>query len=181
MRMRTMASAFLVGLAAAVLVHVNMQPIVAGGADKKLTEYKNAEGKFKILFPGKPKLETTRGLNNVMVYVFSVEAADWAYTLNYYDSPVALGTDNLPTLLSAEIDGIYKGLAGKKAAQKLIKIQGNQAAEHAGTITKPRDMTVRGRSVIVGDRVYNILVLGSADFVKTDSAKKFLESFQVTK
>ncbi|MBI2804336.1 MAG: hypothetical protein HYX68_05050 [Planctomycetes bacterium] len=155
--------------------------LFVGCGEKPLTEYSDGPGKFKVLFPGSPKVETTTGQNNVHVKVFSVESFSWAYTLNYYDSPIPLPKDpNFTQLaMTKEVEGIYTGLKGQKASQTSVKLQNQYAGlDHSGTVTKPKNLNVRGRIYIVGNRVYNILVMGSADKVKGETATKFLDSFK---
>lgn len=164
---------------ATVLIATAVTPAIG---DEKLTEYRNDTGKFKILFPGKPSMSTVKGMGDVMVQVFAVESGGSAYTINYYDSPNPLRDEDSPKLLDGEIDGFYKALAGKKATQKEIKLQDkHKGAEHTGTITKPADLSVRGRTFIVGQRVYNVLLLGPPNFVTAKPAQQYLDSFQVDK
>jgi hypothetical protein len=150
--------------------------LVIGCGEKPLTEYSNPAGKFKILFPGSPHTQTVKGLNNINVNVFSVESSSGAYVLNYYDSPLPLA--GVP--VSEEVKGFYSGLNGQKQTENAITLQEKYSgAEHTGTVTKPKNFNARGRSFIVGNRVYNVVVIGDAEKVKSETATKFLDSFKV--
>jgi hypothetical protein len=147
-----------------------------------IAEFRDPSGKFKAMFPGKPKVQQVVGQNNVKVIVIAVESDSFGYVITYYDLPADLKLDadfhkqGLPT----EVDGIFAGAKGKKESSKLFKLQDRfHGMEYTGTWTKPKDLNVRGRVIFAGSRIYNVIVAGSADKLKTEATTKFLDSFKI--
>ena len=147
-------------------------------------EHIDADGRYKVVYPGKPKMTTGKGQGNLKVYVSAVEGADWALTVNYYDLPA-----NLPTTeefvkkgLLSEARTQFVVNKGMLKSHKYAKFQKEfWSIEYEGTFTKPYEAQIRARSVLVNGRIYNIVVVGSAEFLKSEPAQKFFDSFQVTK
>src|SRR5204863_3935717 len=134
--------------------------------------------KYKVLYPGKPTLQQVQGQNNVQVHLTAVEGPNWAYTVNYYDSATPLPqTDEFAKKgLPQEAMGLFQG-KGELKMHKFIKLQQKyHGIDYTGNFTKPFEAQVRGRSFIVGDRVYNVIVIGSAEMVRGETAQKFLDS-----
>lgn len=155
---------------------------LAGCGEKPLAEFKDPGGKFTIQFPGTPKSLTTKGQGGISVNVLTVEGSSWAYTLTYYDIQANVpDNDNAATIaLFHEVGGIYEGLKGKEDNHEVIKLQDQYVgAEHSGTATHPKDLKVRGRTYLVNNRVYTMIVLGNDDKIKSETATKFLDSFKV--
>ena len=158
--------------------------ICIGCGDKPFAEYNPPGGKFKIQFPGTPKVSTIPAQNNTQVTMHGVEGFSGGYMVNHYDAPgpVPQDADFAQKALSEDIKGMFSAKAkGTVQSQKNIKLQGQyHGIEYVGTITSPRTMDIRGRIYLVGSRVYNTTVMGSTEKVNSENANKFLDSFQAT-
>jgi hypothetical protein len=154
----------------------------AGCGEKPFADYNSPGGRFKVLFPGAPKTQSVAAKAGVNVTVYSVESFFWGYVVTHYDLPA--GANNIPVdalkqTLNAEIDGMFTGAQGQKASSKPVRAQNNHdGMEYEGVWKKPKTMNVRGRTFIVNNRVFNVVVAGSAEKVNSDIATKFLDSFQ---
>ena len=149
---------------------------IAGCGEPKLTEYKSSQGKFKVLFPGTPKLSNQTSRFNVQVQSYHVTLSSGAFLVNYYDddSPVPIPAEAL--LMEAE--GLCKGLGGSLASHQATKLEGKYPGlEFSGNITKPHTGKIRGRHYLVGNRVYTIAVVGTEKTVQSTTATQFLNSF----
>ncbi len=156
--------------------------VAAGCGEQPLNDFQSTKGKFKIKFPGSPKELTAAGRGGVQSHVFSVESPSWAYMVTYYDLPKELPNDEAFARkgLTLEADGIFTGMNGRKEMQDFIKLQDTyHGIEYLGNVAKPFKGQLRGRSYVVGGRVYNTMVLGSAERVKGEAAYGFLDSFKV--
>lgn len=147
-------------------------------------EHADADGKYKVFFPAKPKLSAVKGRANLTIYYSAVERADSTLTVNYYDIPVDLpGNDDFVKRgLLSEARTLLTRSGGELKDHRYVKFQKDYwSIEYGGPVAKPFPAQMRARSVAVGKRIYNVVVLGSPDFIKSEAATKFFDSFQVTK
>jgi hypothetical protein len=156
--------------------------LLAGCGDKPLTEFKDPAGKFKASFPGTPKQSSTPGRNNIQVQMFGAETFSGAYFVSYYDSPAPIPGDAefQKNALTEEVKGIFSAQPnGKIQSSNPIKLQGkHEGLDFVGTTSRPKANTnIRGRSYIVGNRVYITFVLTAAERANAESTTKFLDSF----
>jgi hypothetical protein len=153
----------------------------AGCGEKPLEPFKSPDGKFSVMFPGTPKTQDRIGHNDIKFTSFSVEGLSWGYFVTHYDLPgtIKVTPNNLMEILNAEIDGAFRQAQGEKKSSKPVRLQdAHDGIEFAGIFAKPQKMDVRGRMFIVNNRMYNVMVLGSADRVNSDMATEFLGSFK---
>lgn len=159
--------------------------LVGCGGTAPLAPYQSAEGRFKVQMPGgTAQVKDQTGRNGVRTKAFAAEDRSGGFVVVYYDSPVPIPKDGplLQQMLQAEAQGIYSGLGGTATNSKSITLTtGQQGLEYQANITKPRAGKVRGRTIIDGTRVYNIMAVGAASKVDSADASKFLDSFEITK
>src|SRR5262249_20468653 len=148
-------------------------------------QYTDSDGKYTIAFPSKPKFEVIKGGAGVPVYTAIVQGKTGALTVGYYDAPAVIPTADGPLkkMGLGEARGIFVLGKGEMKSHKHVKFQkGHWAVEFAGVVTAVADipLEVRGRSVLVGKRFYNVVAMGTPNFMKSEEAIKFLDSFEVT-
>ena len=87
-------------------------------------------------------------------------------------------------LLDGARDGVKgpDGLGGGIESEKPVDILGPDDAKVAGreVLVKARKNWVRVRLVVVELRLYQVMVTGTEEAVKSDAAKQFLDSFRLT-
>jgi hypothetical protein len=160
---------------AAVFLLLCLPGIVAAEPPPKA--YRNDAGKFRVQFPGgTPRQTTVTGRHDVKVTSFEVHAPDGSYVVNYHD--VAHDTPADRTL-EAETDDILAGLGGTRNALGPASLGKQPGIEYAADVTRPRPLKLRGRSYLVGTRVYNTLLIGTPEFVSAERATAFLNSFKL--
>lgn len=150
--------------------------------------YSSSDGKYKISFPGKA-METTQdlpgGLGKMKMAV--LESAGGAFLASHMPMPFPgePTEEQIKTVLSATAKGVagsQKG--GKITAEKEIKLDNKYLGRDVFvTFTlpdgKPAMLNVR---IFIADKtLYQTMVLGPEDVVKSKDAEQFLKSFELTK
>ena len=170
MRTRIVA---LAALAAAVAV--------ASGQDFK--QYASGAGKYKAMFPGIVKTETTdiqAGKDTLKLTLDSVELkGDTVFMVSYVDAADDVAKKPAGPRLDKVRDG-NKGAAGKVIEDKEITL-GEEKYPGRDILIETPGGYIRNRAVIAGNRLYQVMIQGSKDVVTSPSADKFINSFEITK
>ena len=173
--MRTRTFAVLGLLAAVGLVRA------AQGPEFKL--YASTEGRFKVLMPGAVKTETVdvaAGKDKLTLTIDSVELrAGTSFLVTFIDATEEAAKQPAASRIDKVRDG-NKGPDGKVVEEKEVTLGAEKHPGRDVLIEKPSGF-IRNRIVIVGRRLYQVMVLGSKEVVTSASADKFLASFEVTK
>lgn len=167
-------------LAAGVLLFI--------AADKvEFKEFQSKEGRFKVLIPGTPKeLErSTAGIRTKM-YVIEIKN-NGAYMAAYADKPGTKDAkdDVIEKVLKASRDGVISNFNGKLLKDSSIKLNDKYPGrDFEVELEFPDDKSkrlARLRIYLVDGRLYQVHVLGTKEFVTSDEATKFLDSFALIK
>ena len=145
-----------------------------GGETKK---YANAEGKFEILLPDVPKVRKTGELTTV-----SWEKDGQGLSVSFGPLPVMADKNpaNRDKMLAAMVEESAKALKAEVTERRKLAIFGNPGMEWTGTL-KETGSEGLVRTYLVNQRFYQIIAIGKSGFLKSDTAKKSLESFRLTK
>jgi hypothetical protein len=147
--------------------------------------YSSDEGKFTVKFPGAPKV--TEQTAKSAIGELKVTAAVYAnsdgslFMVSYTDFPVA-ATKNHTTLLDGIRDHV-KGSTGKLVGdEKNLTFGADKLPYREFVVDKDKPkQRIKCRVILRGERVYQLLVIGPADFAGGKEATAFLESFELTK
>jgi hypothetical protein len=156
---------------------------VAAGQDFK--QFASGAGRYKVMFPGDVKTETTdvqAGKDTLKLTIDSVELkGDTVFLVSYIDATEEVGKQPAGPRLDKVRDG-NKGPNGKVVEEKEVTVPLGEA-KHPG-----RDLLIetpggylRNRAVIVGPRLYQVMIQGTKEVVTSPSADKFINSFELTK
>jgi hypothetical protein len=156
-----------------------------GVACAQQSEYTSGEGKYAVKFPGAPKVTsqaTKSAVGELTVNIATYANSDGnAFLVSFTDFPeAATKAENHATLFG----GIRDGVKGKDG-----KIPGEEKALEYGPAKLPgREFTVekgkqriRYRVILNNNRVYQVAVIGTQEFVTGKDGTAFLDSFQVAK
>lgn len=133
--------------------------------------------------PGEPKRNVTKigeGQDAVQ-HQFLVGASNGVYMVAYQEHRGVNGDDSaaIENLFVIGRDGFEKGIGGERTEHKTVtqaKLEGRETRfripAHGGLATT--------RMFFANHRWYQILVMGTADFVQSELSQKFLDSFKVT-
>jgi hypothetical protein len=156
---------------------------IAGGAPAKGNDpYSSPEGKFKVRFPGTPKVatKTTKtDLGELAVTVATFATSDGhVYMVSYTDFPAAPKPENRAMLFAGVRDGI-KSDGKQVGADKVLEFGPDKLPEREFVVDKGKQR-IRVRAVLRDARMYQIAAIGSVDFAGGKDASLFLESFELT-
>jgi hypothetical protein len=172
MRARTFA---LVGLVAGV----------AGAADPApgFQPFASSAGRYKVLFPGPVKTETTEvktpSGGTATVTLDAAKAGGVTYLVSYVDVPDAVAQQPPGPRLDKVRDA-HKGTDGRLLADKELTVGGEKYPARDVLVGRP-DGTLRVRVVIAGSRLYQVMARGPREGVTGADADRYFGSFEVTK
>lgn len=158
-----------------------MTATVASAQDFK--QYASGTGRYKVMFPGDVKTETTdikAGNDTLKFTLDSVELrGDTTFMVSYVDASDEVAKKPAGPRLDKVRDG-NKGAAGKVIGDKVIEV-GMEKYPGRDILIETPSGCIRNRAVIAGNRLYQVMVQGSKEVVTSTSADKFIESFEITK
>jgi hypothetical protein len=143
--------------------------------------FTSREGRFSVLFPGKPVHSEVRQPNETPGHVYGVTTRPaGGLFVGYYEYPVV---PNVRRDVTRELDGARDGairnIQGTLESEKKISLNGNQG--HEFVASTPMGVRLRARFYFVGNRLYTVLVTGNREEVDSPNTAKFLESFKLTR
>ncbi|MBY0461092.1 MAG: hypothetical protein K2V38_27540 [Gemmataceae bacterium] len=157
----------------------------AGAAqDTELKPHTSTAGKYKAAFPGTVKTAVTEvpaGKDKLKLTLDVVELkGDISFTVGYVDvSPEVAKLPPGPRLEKVR-DG-NKGPNGKIVSDTEITLRsGDEKFPGRDVLIETPGGHIRNRMVIVGPRLYQVVVQGSKDVVTSPTADKFINSFEIT-
>jgi hypothetical protein len=157
---------------------------LAGAALAQPGAYSSDEGKFKVRFPGAPKVtektaETAVG--DLTVHVATYANTDGnVYMVGYTDFPAAATRpENKGTLF----DGIRDGATGKdgKASNEKDGTFGPDKLPMREFTVEKNKQRIKFRVILRANRVYQLAAIGTREFVAGKDAAVFFDSFEIDK
>ncbi|MDB5349504.1 MAG: hypothetical protein JWN86_751 [Planctomycetota bacterium] len=162
------------------------------GASK--TTFTSVAGNYKILMPGTPNemdqdLPTQVGL--IKMHTATALERDpfsstvFNYTVSYADYPAQLvRPETVQTMLDGSANGSIAFAKSKELSRKSIELDGHPGRElkfEAQGTGGAGTGVGRLRIYLVGDRLYQVLVIGSEAKATDEATKPFLDSFALLK
>lgn len=143
-------------------------------------EFRSSEGKFSVLMPGRPtkqirSVKTPSGALDA--HMFLVEQGNVAYMVAYSDYPAIVIQDRPAKLiLDGARSGAVRNAQGKLVGESQISLDGHQGRELDIETTEGKTV-IKARIVLVGHRLYQVMVLTRKEQASSEEVKKFLDSF----
>lgn len=151
-------------------------------ADDSLEAFASQEGRFAIRLPGKPKYEKVPiAEGKTTQHQFTVGGEQGAYVVSYQDNDnLAGGTvDDLKRALESGRDRLKQVFRGELLENKEIELD----KKHPGLdfrLTIPQAKgEARCRMYMVDTRLYQVMVIGTPEFVADDEVTQVIESFEL--
>lgn len=155
----------------------------AAAPDLDYKPYASAEGRYKTIFPGAVRSETSdvkAGDKTLKLTLDSVEPADGIhFIVSHIDAPDDVAKLPAAMRLDKLRDG-NKGPDGKLLLDKPVEV-GAEKLPGRDLLIEKKDFHLRNRAVIAGNRVYQVMVQGSKEFVMSKEVDRFFDAFEVTK
>ncbi len=148
--------------------------------EEKLDEYTSDEGRFSVSMPGKPGKKTqsvSTGVGSIEMHMVTVEKTTTAYMVVYSDYPVEIIKHSDPDdLLEAAKKGAMQNIDGKITQEELISYGDDPGIELSFSAEGGKG---KGQALIVlsGNRLYQVIAIGSNLLYPEKTIKKFLDSF----
>ncbi len=172
---------------ARIAVQFLLAIVAAGCSGAANQEYTSLEGRYRVQFPGKPKLTdqtVPTALGPIVAKIASTE--DWSRTARlilYADYPAALIH---PGNRDPMLDGACQGMATEAKLVILAKVPmslnshpGREVSFEAQPGHPAGKLTGRARIFLVGSRLYQIFIAGPPGRLTPESIDSFLNSFKL--
>lgn len=152
---------------------------------QEFKQYASADGRYKVQFPGAVKSATTdvqAGKDTLKLTIDSVELkGDITFMVSYIDASEEVAKRPAGPRLEKVRDA-NKGEKGVVLEDKEITVTvGDEKFPGRDVLLETPNGVLRNRMVIVGRRLYQVMVQGSKEVATSPSADRFISSFEITK
>lgn len=132
---------------------------------------------FSVEFPAKPEFKEEQGDDGGKIRTYAVRSAAAAYDVTIWDLPEgAVKPENSSPFLDNFRDGTLDGITAKLRAETKIEIGGQPARD---VIADVMGMVWRGRLVIAGNRLYQVVAIVSKAAEQSETTERYLSSFKL--
>lgn len=139
-------------------------------------------GNCKVMFPGTPKEQQDKTGGTQLVLEAQGGKAAFFIQVNPFPQEVAIANAEIAKkIMDGGRDGLLRGLKGSKVLSERGFSFDNKYPARDLDADSPSLGIYRTRFIITPTHFYQIVVGGPRDFVDSADAKKFMESFKITK
>ncbi len=160
----------------------------APGGGSAWQDFDCPEAACTMQFPSKPtkevrEIKTVLGKQKLAIYAVELEQGRLAYLFSFTDYPPGFGKLATPEkALDGAREGMLKAVSGKLVREEKIKIDGfpGRYLVYSGQQDN-QTYTGNAKVYLVGDRLYQLQVLGFPGAFNQANADKFFKSFKRVK
>lgn len=162
---------------------VLLSAALAAPADNdKGVEYAPEGAGFKVVFKAKPKEQEQTHLG-ITIKMATLTEKDGAYIIGYSDVPL-IGANETAEQTQTRLDGARDGALGNVNAKlskedKIILAKKHPGREIWADLPDKKGM-LKMRMFIVKDRLYQIMAVGTKEFIEAEETDNFLKSLELT-
>ncbi len=132
---------------------------------------------FSVEFPGKPEYKEEEGDDGGKIRTYAVKSPAAAYDVTIWDLPEeATAPENVSQFLDNFRERNLDGITAKLRAETKIEIGGHPARDVTADVM---GMVWRGRIVVAGNRLYQIVAIVSKAEEQSATTEKYLLSFKL--
>ena len=132
---------------------------------------------FEVEFPGKPEHQEQDGDDGGKIRTYVVRSSSAAYDVTIWDLPDGtVGPENVSQFLDNFRDSNLDGISAKLRTESKIEIGGHAARDIVADVM---GMVWRGRMVIAGNRLYQIVAIVSKAAAQSAETERYLASFKL--
>jgi hypothetical protein len=167
------------GLALAVLTILLDGPVCA------LTEFRSEDGGFTILLPEVPQQEQVQNKDqkgqDYQQTQYQVDSENGAIVISFQDNPQLVNASlaEANAALEKGRDVLLKLANGPVQIDEPIRLTEKHPGRAFAADIPAMQGHIRARMYLIKGRLYQILVVGTSDFAKSDESTKILESFKL--
>jgi hypothetical protein len=156
--------------------------LLAGDPDP-LKEFVTADGKVKVLLPGKPDESTQKLSSGPGMKTYTAKLKDGVLVLGMLDVPESLSEteQQIKARLDAGRDQGVLSCKGKLQSESPIKLSDKYAGRELLIELPGGKEMLRSRYFLVEGRMVLLMVIGEPQFTKSALSAKFLDSLAVSK
>ena len=159
--------------------------LVAQSASTDLKPFDSAEGKFSATLPGKPVVSSQdipTPIGKIAMRTYMIETGKNATAVLYCDYPESIAKADPNKVLDGARNGAITSIKGKLVEGKSVKM--GEIPGRAFEYEMRRNgvsMVGRCRLYLDKSRLYQVMVIGTPDFARSETSTKVLDSFKITK
>jgi|688.fasta_scaffold00030_53 hypothetical protein len=150
---------------------------------ESLQQYNSVEGNFLIKLPGKPQLskEALSGSKDVQHQLIAGDA-NGVYLVSWQESPKLAASSEEKQLQALKVsrEGLEKRFSSQLIKEVKILFRDNVVALRFQLQLPEKRGQLHGTFFFANSRLYQIMVIGTDEFVSSQQAKDMLDSFQWT-
>jgi hypothetical protein len=165
-----------------ILLAYLILPMSWARAADPMGAFSSQEGRFSVYMEGKPIAKTANlgGISSAKCYAH--DEKDGGYWVTWTDVPIARNSspETINRSLNGSCSGAVAGIHGKETARYTVNLQGGYLGRQIeGTLPKGQGFFCL-RLYLVGDRLYQLAVVGSKPYLKESSPNQFLNSLSIS-
>jgi hypothetical protein len=151
--------------------------ITGGPNQPSWQEYSNAEGRFRVLFPGTPTREISRLRTGAKATIVSFTAVtpDVTYSVAFEDF---VGQESPEQFVEKQRSDLTAGRGGKLIGEKDVTVGQYKGKEFV--VEVPKQGTAHIRFIVAGHRLYKAMAVGAHKPPDAGDVAKFFDSFRIT-
>ncbi len=146
-----------------------------------LQQYNSVEGDFSIKLPGKPQLskEALSGSQDVQHQLIAGDS-NGVYLVSWQDSPKLAASSEEKQLQALKVsrEGLEKRFSSQLIKENKIPFRDKVVALRFQLQLPEKRCKLHGTFFFANSRLYQIMVIGTDEFVSSRQAKDVLDSFQ---
>lgn len=169
------------------LLACGLAACLAADPPKGWKTFESKSGGFQIAFPTKPEeskqaIKPMGGGEEVEQIQFIVGQQNGAFLASHQPAPKLAASDakTISNALDSARDALVRKFEGKVLDSKEVKLDAATGKEVVLDCPKLQGL-LRTRMFLTNGRLYQIIVMGTKDFVASPEADYFLESFKLKK
>jgi hypothetical protein len=151
--------------------------------EPKPVPFTSKEGKFTVTLPGQPASKTSKVVTSageVEAYLFLVDRKTHAYLVSYNDYKAGTVDPDPEKVLSQVVEATAKNLKGQVNRDEKITLGAKKYPGRDVLIALPgKKGLYRGRVYLVGNRLYQVVVIGPEELVKNSAVDAYFGSFKL--
>jgi hypothetical protein len=147
----------------------------------ELTTFQSAEGRFSILMPGTPQKQNL-SVSGISTTAYAIEEKDGGYVVVFADLPIPARESAQQTQqrLDGARDGMLRNINAQLTSETPLLLAGKYPGREINADLPEQQGILRSRIYIVGQRLYQVMVVGKATWARSSLASQFLDSLAVT-
>lgn len=158
-----------------------LSPLSIALGDAPMNVFSSAEGRFSVYMEGKPITKSVNLNGRSPVKCFAHDEKDGGYWITWTDVPIANDgpTDTVNRALNGACSGAVAGMNATESARYSVNLQGGYPGRQVEGALPNSQGFFRMRIFLVGNRLYQLVAVGSKPYLKGNSPNKFLSSLSI--